>query len=79
MVYLRRGLTRLTHSGIVYSPCGLYCKYFPFSSPITSITADFKLAYIQSAVSWANDDRIQKFKIMVVHFEKFASYLLSMN
>ena len=29
-------------------------------------TADIKLAYIQSAVSWAKNDGFKKFKIIVV-------------
>ena len=32
-------------------------------------TADIKLAYFQSAVSWANVDGLKKFKIMVVRFD----------
>ena len=32
-------------------------------------TADIKLAYFQSAVSWANVDGFKKFKIMVVCFD----------
>ena len=32
-------------------------------------TVDVKLAYLQSAVSWAKVDRFQKFKIMVVCFD----------
>ena len=32
-------------------------------------TADVKLPYFQSAVSWAKVDRFKKFKIVVVRFD----------
>ena len=35
-------------------------------STFANETADFKLAYLQSAVSWAKNDGFEKFKIMVV-------------
>ena len=68
-----------------------------FQNPLTFAheTADFKLAYLQSAFSLAKNDGFKKFKIMVIcldltiendekglvfyDFEKLASYLLSMN
>ena len=66
-----------------------------FLNPLTFAheTADIKLAYFQSAVSWASVDGFKKFQIMVVEndekkqyflpvfydFEKLASYHLSMN
>ena len=42
-----------------------------FQNPLTFAheTADIKLAYFQSAVSWANADGFKKFKILVVRLD----------
>ena len=42
-------------------------------------TADIKLAYIQSAVSWANVDGFKKLKIMVAHLNLYCVHILLLN
>ena len=52
-----------------------------FSNPsiFTLETADMKLAYLQSAVPWANFDEFKKFKILAVllnlMMEKMKNYI----
>ena len=69
MIEKKQKLILLLSFSIIRSKRTTMILNFYNPSTFAHETADIKLAYFQSAVSWANVDGFKKFKIMVVRFD----------